>query len=79
VASIGADPSAEAYRELGELLACMGEEPQALSCFRAGFELTSDAPTVELPTSLQLPGTSSVEGASEEETLKLEAVREVGK
>ncbi len=78
-ASISAEPSAEAYRELGELLARMGEEPLALSCFRSGFELTNGTPTVELPASLLLPGSSSVEGASEEETLKLEAVREVAK
>ncbi len=78
-ASIGAEPSAEAYRELGEMLSRMGEEQQALGCFRSGFALTSDAPTIELPASLQLPGSNSVEGASEEETLKLEAVREVGK
>jgi len=78
-ASIGEEPSAEAYRELGELLARMGEEQQALGCFRSGLELTSDSPTVELPTSLQLPGSSAAAGASEEETLKLEAVREVAK
>lgn len=78
-ASIGEEPTAEAYRELGELLARMGEEQQALGCFRSGFELTSDAPTVELPASLQLPGSTSVGDVSEEEMLKLEAVREVGK
>ena len=50
-ASIGARPSAPAYRELGALLESMGEERQALACYRAGLELDSDLPLPELPTS----------------------------
>ncbi len=40
-ASIGAIPSAEAYRELGQLLERLGETEAALENYRAGLELTS--------------------------------------
>ncbi len=45
-ASIGADPSAEAYQELGILLQQMGEKDLALENYRAGLELTSNGPEV---------------------------------
>ena len=51
-ASIGAQPSTPAYRELGELLERMGETQHAMTCYRAGLELSSDSPLPELPASL---------------------------
>jgi HemY protein len=51
-ASIGAEPSAEAYQDLGILLEQIGEQQQAISCFRAGLELSSGAPPPELPATL---------------------------
>lgn len=48
-ASIGAGPSAEAYRDLGILLEQIGEQSQALSCFRAGLELASGSSPPGLP------------------------------
>jgi HemY protein len=40
-ASIGAIPSAEAYRELAQLLERLGEKEAAMEYYRAGLELTS--------------------------------------
>ncbi|MCB1905052.1 MAG: heme biosynthesis protein HemY [Gammaproteobacteria bacterium] len=51
-ASIGVQPSAAAYRELGVLLEKMGEPKQAMTNFRAALELSSDTPLPELPASL---------------------------
>ena len=53
-ASVGAGPSASAYRELGALLERMGEQEQAMICFKSGLELKSDTPLLELPASLNL-------------------------
>ncbi|WP_241085414.1 heme biosynthesis protein HemY [Candidatus Vondammii sp. HM_W22] len=53
-ASIGIGPSASAYRELGALLERMGEQVQAMICFKSGLELKSDTPLLELPASLNL-------------------------
>jgi len=52
-ASIGAGPSAQAYRELGALLEGMGEHEQARACFKAGLELVSDTPLPQLPDLLR--------------------------
>ncbi|MCB1868659.1 MAG: heme biosynthesis protein HemY [Gammaproteobacteria bacterium] len=51
-ASIGAQPSTPAYRELGVLLEKLGETQHALASYRAGLELSSDIPLPELPASL---------------------------
>ncbi|MCP4285506.1 MAG: heme biosynthesis protein HemY [Gammaproteobacteria bacterium] len=51
-ASIGAQPSTPAYRELGVLLERMGESALAMANFRAGLELSSDIPLPKLPASL---------------------------
>jgi len=49
-ASIGAQATAPTYRDLGALLESMGDEQQAMACYKAGLELTSDMPLPELPT-----------------------------
>lgn len=60
-ASLGAEPSAAAYRELGALLESMGERSQAMACYRGGLELTSDMPLPELPVNQRAAG--QLEGA----------------
>ena len=57
-ASIGVGPSAAAYRELGALLESMGEQRQAMECFKSGLEIGSDFPLPELPSRINssLPG-----------------------
>ena len=51
-ASIGIEPSVDAYRELGALLEKMDESGEALHYFKAGLNLLSDTPLSELPASL---------------------------
>ncbi|MCP3869707.1 MAG: heme biosynthesis protein HemY [Gammaproteobacteria bacterium] len=51
-ASIGANPTTAAYRELGTLLEGMGEHKASTACFKAGLELTSDYTLPELPEHL---------------------------
>jgi len=51
-ASIAIAPSVDAYRELGILLERMGEQQQAMTCFREGLGMTSDLPLPELPATL---------------------------
>jgi len=51
-ASVGAQPNAAAFRELGVLLERMGESRLAMANFRAALELSSDIPLPELPASL---------------------------
>jgi HemY protein len=72
-ASIGIEPSSAAYRALGALLEKMDEKKKALSCFKAGLELSSEHPApMELPASLKLPGGKVENG--EPERPKLEVV-----
>jgi HemY protein len=42
-ASLKITPNAETYQELGNLLAFLNEQPQALECYRRGLALTSDS------------------------------------
>jgi HemY protein len=76
-ASISIDPSAYAYRELGALLETMGEPDKALTCFKAGLELTSEIPLQELPASLK-PSGPQLESPEQKGTAspKLEVVAE---
>lgn len=41
--SLQITPNAETYQELGNLLAFMNEQPQALECYRRGLALTSNS------------------------------------
>jgi HemY protein len=59
-ASIGAIPSAEAYRELGQLLERLGENEAALENYRAGLELTSGGLEEELEP-IMLPAPAGAE------------------
>ncbi|MCG8426031.1 MAG: heme biosynthesis protein HemY [Chromatiales bacterium] len=63
-ASIGIEPSVDAYRELGALLERMDEGQKALDCFKEGLNLSSDAPLTELPASLSI-GSPKLEGPEE--------------
>lgn len=63
-ASIGAEPSAAAYRELGTLLESMGEPQQALDCFKAGLELGNDFNLPELPAKINANLTGKIENRS---------------
>jgi HemY protein len=66
-ASIGIEPSSDAYRALGALLEKMDEKEKALSCFKAGLELSSaHAAPLELPASLKLPAVKPDNGGAEE-------------
>ncbi|MFV2055794.1 MAG: heme biosynthesis protein HemY [Thiohalomonadales bacterium] len=47
-ASIGAEPQAETYAELGKLLEGMGEEAEAMKCYRDGLQLVPGC-AVKLP------------------------------
>lgn len=82
-ASIGAGPSAPAYRELGALLEGMGEQEQARACFKAGLELVSDTPLPRLPDLLGHAGQQEtprgLESATDINPPKLEVVGEVKK
>jgi HemY protein len=76
-ASIGIEPSSAAYRALGALLEKMDEKDKALTCFKAGLELSSEHPApLELPASLKLPATKQddSEKAGDEKRPKLEVV-----
>lgn len=42
-ASLRITPNAETYQELGNLLAFLNEQPQALECYRRGLALTSES------------------------------------
>ncbi|MEW8470958.1 MAG: heme biosynthesis HemY N-terminal domain-containing protein [Candidatus Thiodiazotropha sp.] len=48
-ASIGITPTPESYQQLGLLLERLGEEREALNCFRAGLALLHAEPQRELP------------------------------
>jgi HemY protein len=48
-ASIGISPSAESYQQLGLLLERLGDEDEALRCFRAGLALEHAEPQRALP------------------------------
>jgi HemY protein len=48
-ASIGISPSAESYQQLGLLLERMGDDEEALRCFRAGLALEHVEPEHALP------------------------------
>ncbi|WP_428606354.1 heme biosynthesis HemY N-terminal domain-containing protein [Sedimenticola sp.] len=68
-ASIGIEPTSAAYRALGALLEKMDEKEKALTCFKAGLELSSAHPApLELPASLKLPAAKPEERDSEEAT-----------
>jgi HemY protein len=54
-ASIGAIPSAPAYRELAQLLERLGEKEAAMEYYRAGLELTSGGETEEELEPIGLP------------------------
>lgn len=74
-ASVGIEPSTAAYRALGALLEKMDEKDKALTCFKAGLELSSDQQgLLELPASLKLPAEKQEEGEAKQETPKLEVV-----
>ncbi|WP_029134819.1 heme biosynthesis HemY N-terminal domain-containing protein [Sedimenticola selenatireducens] len=76
-ASIGIEPSSAAYRALGALLEKMDEKEKALSCFKAGLELSSEHPApMALPASLKLPAAKpdNAEAGSAETRPKLEVV-----
>jgi len=76
-ASIGIEPSSAAYRALGALLEKMDEKEKALSCFKAGLELSSEHPAPRaLPASLKLPAAKpdNGEAAESESRPKLEVV-----
>ena len=76
-ASIGIEPSIEAYRALGALLEKMDEKEQALTCFKAGLELNSEPEQrLELPATLKLPAGQEAEGeaADNADKPKLELV-----
>ena len=55
-ASIGANPTAAAYRELGALLEGMGERELSSACYRSGLELSSDYAIPEFPENLASQG-----------------------
>ncbi|PLY12955.1 MAG: heme biosynthesis protein HemY [Sedimenticola sp.] len=67
-ASIGIEPSVDAYRELGALLERMDEKQKSLTCFKAGLDLISNTPLSELPATLTSPVSSA----------KLEAPEAIG-
>jgi HemY protein len=48
-ASIGIAPSAESYQQLGLLLERLGDDEEALRCFRAGLAITHTEPQRALP------------------------------
>ncbi len=51
--SLEITPNAETYQELGNLLAFLNEQPQALECYRRGLALTSEhSPQPELKSGL---------------------------
>lgn len=59
-ASIGSEPTAAAYRELGALLEKMGERALAMGHFKSALDLISDTPLSELPDIL---GQGQLEGS----------------
>ncbi len=79
-ASIGVEPGAAAYRELGALLESMGEREQATACYKAGLELVSDTPLPELPSppraNGQLEASETVETPTDINPPKLGVVAE---
>jgi HemY protein len=60
-ASIGAIPSAEAYRELAQLLERLGEKEAAMEYYRAGLELTSGGAGEEELEPIGLPAPEAPE------------------
>ncbi|MCU7850592.1 MAG: heme biosynthesis protein HemY [Candidatus Thiodiazotropha sp. (ex Monitilora ramsayi)] len=48
-ASISIEPTPESYQQLGLLLDRLGEQEEAMGCFRAGLGLTSSEPQKALP------------------------------
>ncbi len=79
-ASVGAQPTAPAYRDLGALLESLGNEQQAMACYKAGLELTSDIPLPELPANDrpagQLEGQEHLQAPPDVSPPKLEVVTE---
>jgi HemY protein len=75
-ASIGAIPSAEAYRELAQLLERMGEKEAAMEYYRAGLELTSGGLGEEElePIGLPAPDDASRHSSESETPAKAETV-----
>lgn len=77
-ASIGIEPTAEAYCELGALLETMEDNEQAMNCFKAGLSLSTQTVLPVLPQGASLPAitqqSDDVDAAQPEaEQPKLEA------
>lgn len=61
-ASIDAQPSADAYQELGNLLEQLGETDKASECYRLGLGIGIDAAPMALPENIRLPAAPTETG-----------------
>lgn len=77
-ASLKITPNAETYQELGNLLAFLNEQPQALECYRRGLALSSDSfVQPELKTGMVQLGRPSLQdqASAGEATARLESAQ----